>query len=214
MIAISWDVICSIVTAAAAVVALGISVYQVRLSNRQQLLNRRIHLWTKAHALIRLCEDNRSSLEKRSDGPDFANDLLFQFLTNNSLLYSIGPAVGHVLEQEYQSALLVKLEELKEAAFEVELVFKGRPAKILSSFIADYAALLMTMYQYQIMLRHLSETSERFHYDLDQAIEAVGEQRQRDELYSARENLLRSFDNLSPRTVERIVAQCRLTFLS
>lgn len=51
--------------------------------------------------------------------------------------------------------LLTKLEELKEMAFEAKLVFKGCPAKALGMFIADYAALLMSMYRYQIMSKHL-----------------------------------------------------------
>lgn len=179
---ISWDMVCTIVTAGAAVVALVVSVTQIRMSNKQQLLDRRLHLWIKAHGLMGLCEHNRSSLERREEGPEFANDHLFLNLTNNSYLYDIGPAVNHVQEQDWQLRLLVKLEELKEAALEIELVFKGSAAKALGEFVANYAELLMAMYRYQIMLKHLDETGKQFHWDLEQAISSVGEEGLRNEL--------------------------------
>lgn len=158
---INWEIVCSIVTALAAIVALIISVVQIRVSNKHQLLDRRLRLWTKAHELMELCGKNRSLLNKKSDGPEFANDLVFLWMTNNSLLYDISPAIRHVREQDWQPRFLVKLEELKEMAFETDLVFKSRSAKKLSTFIMDYASLLMSMYQYQIMLKYLDETKER-----------------------------------------------------
>ena len=97
---VNWDITCSIVTAIAAIVALIVSVSQVRVSNKQRLLDRRLCLWIKAHGLMELCGKNRSFLVKRGDEPEFANDLMFQWMTNNSLLCDIGPAVGHVLEQD------------------------------------------------------------------------------------------------------------------
>lgn len=211
---IGWDMICSAITATTAIAALLVSVAQMRLSNKQQLLDRRLHLWIKARGLMELCKSNRPSLEKKACEPVFDNDIVFQWMTNNSLLCDIGPAIAHVLEQDWQCRLLAKLEELKEAAFEAELVFKGRPAEALSSFIADYASLLMSMYQYQIMLENLYETSEKFHYDLNQAISAVDEERQRDELYKARDKLLNSFDGLAKDAAGSIVVQCKLPWLS
>lgn len=207
---VDWNVVCSAVTAIAAIVALAVSVAQIRLSNKQQLFDRRLHLWIKARGLMMLCADNRSLLEGKADGPEFGNDFVFQIMTNNTLLSGIGPAVGHVLEQDWQLRLLTKLEELKEMAFEAEMVFRGRSAKVLSSFIKDYSSLLMSMYRYQAMLRYLRKVSEQYHYDMDKAISAVDEERQRADLYKAREELLGSFDELTPHMVETIIKQCSL----
>lgn len=206
-----WEKISSIVTALAAIVALFISVAQIWMSNRQHLLDRRLRLWSTAHGLMELCAKNRSLLEKKGNAPQFANALEFLWMTNNSLFYDISPAIYHVLEQDWQPRFLAKLEELNKMAFEIELVFKGRSAKTLSVFITNYASLLRSMYQYQIMLNHLHETAERFHYDQEQAISAVGEERQRVELYEAMSKLLNSFDELTPSVIKKIAGQCKLS---
>lgn len=208
---VGWDVVCSIVTAVAAVIALGISVVQIRISNKQQLLDRRHRLWVKAYGLMRLCKDNRSALEKREDGPEFANSFLFLYLTNNSYLHDIGPTVNHAQEQDWQLRFLAKMEELKEMALEIELVFKGHSAKALSVFVADYAELLMTMYQYQIMLESLDKVGKQFPFDLDQTISSVGEEKMREELDKAKDSLLDSFGKLSPCMVKGIISQCKIS---
>lgn len=95
----------------------------------------------------------RKYLERGQEGPDLANDLSFQFMTNNAYLYSIGPSIAHVLEQDYQQLLLCKLAELQDLALEAKFVFKGDLGKSLSSFIDSYHSLLFSMYQYQIVLK-------------------------------------------------------------
>ncbi len=211
---VDWEVPCSVLSAIAAVVALVISVVQIRMSNRQQLFARRLSVWTKARGLMELCKDNRRFLEEKADGPDFSNDLLFQWLTNNSFLCDVGSAMGHTLEQEWQRPFLAKLEELKGLSFEAEMVFRGAPAAALSEFISSYGSLLMSMYQYQITLRYLQETSKRFNKDLDCSIEIVGESDRREALYKSRIRLLNATDGLSPKIVKKINSKCRLTLLS
>lgn len=135
-------------------------------------------------------------------------------MTNNSLLHDIGSTIKHVLEPEWQNRLLIKVEELKEMAFEAELLFWGRPAKVLGAFITDYASLLMSMYKYQIVLEHINETCKELQYDLEQATSAVEEEQHRTKLYEARDNLLNSFDALSPTLIKKVISQCELTWLS
>lgn len=211
---IDWEIICTVTTATAAILALFISIAQIKISNRQQLVGRRIRLWGKAYGLTKLCKDNRSLLEERQDIPEFANDIVFNYMTNNSLLHDIGSTIKHVLEPEWQNRLLIKVEELKEMAFEAELLFWGRPAKVLGAFITDYASLLMSMYKYQIVLEHINETCKELQYDLEQATSAVEEEQHRTKLYEARDNLLNSFDALSPTLIKKVISQCKLTWLS
>ena len=85
--------------------------------------------------------------------PGFGKRFIFQFMTNNAYLYSIGPSIAHVLEQDYQQLLLCKLAELQDLALEAKFVFKGDLGKSLSSFIDSYHSLLFSMYQYQIALK-------------------------------------------------------------
>lgn len=214
LLEVDWEVICSFLSAFAAIVALAISVVQIRMSNRQQLFARRLSVWTKARGLMELCKSNRRSLEKKADGPEFSNPLLFVWLTNNSFLCDISLAAGHTLEHEWQRPFLSKLEEIRVLSFEAGMVFRGAYAEALSEFISSYESLLMSMYKYQIILEQLHENAERFNKDLDRTIEAVGEIERREELYKSRLQLLNALDGLSPKVLKKINSKCKLTLLS
>ena len=211
---VDWEVACATLSAIAAVVALAISVVQIRMSNRQHLFARRLLLWTKTRGLMELCKSNRNFLEERDDGPEFSNKFIFLLLTNNSFLCDIGPAISHTLEQEWQLPLLSKLEEIRELSFEAKMIFRRAPAEALSDFISSYGALLWSMYQYQIMLGVLQETSEQLKIDLGHSIELIEESGQREALYESRTRLLSAMDRLTPKIVKKINSKCRLTLLS
>ena len=214
---IDWDKVCTVVTAVTAIIALLISVVQMRLSNKQQLLNRRVRIWTRAQGLMELCDDARSSLEKMSDDPASTNDLpneaLFQAIADRSVLYDIAPVEERPLEG-WQPRVLAKLDELREMAFEAELVFRGPAAEALGTFLKDYVSLLMLMYYYQIVLKGLREVAGERHGDLDGATSAVGEEGERAKLNEARTKLLESLDRLSLYMDKQLRNQCRLSLLS
>ncbi|MDN0069414.1 MULTISPECIES: hypothetical protein [Collinsella] len=211
---VNWDIVCSVVTSIAAVAALGISVSQIWASNKQQLLDRRLRLWIKAHGLMELCAHSRFRLEKKEDGPELTNDYLFLLMTNNSLLCDIGPVIEHISDQDWKKRFLLKLDELKEMAFEAELVFRGSSAKALGAFFTDYASLLMSIYQYQIMLNCLKEDCRSFLHSLEEAATTVGEKEQRAVLHEAEDKLLNSYDELSFHVAARIKGQCGSSWLS
>ena len=59
-----WNFWCSIITAIAAIVALILSVKQSRLSNKQQLFERRLRAYMLANGLISLCKDRLNEKSK------------------------------------------------------------------------------------------------------------------------------------------------------
>ena len=82
-----WNFWCSIITAIAAIVALILSVKQSRLSNKQQLFERRLRAYMLANGLISLCKDNYGWISaKREERPQLENDWNFMWLTNNSYM--------------------------------------------------------------------------------------------------------------------------------
>lgn len=82
-----WNFWCTVMTSVAAVVAIGVSVHQIRLSNKQQLFERRLKAYMMANSIISLCKENYVFLsEKRKAEPQFANDLVFVWLTNNTYM--------------------------------------------------------------------------------------------------------------------------------
>ena len=198
----------SVVTALTALFA---TCYQITQSNKQGLFNHRLSVWSNVKSLMNLCEINRMYLERGLEGPDLANDLSFQFMTNNAHLYSIGPSIAHTLEQDYQQPLQCKLTELQSLALEASFVFKGCLGSSLALFIDSYRSLLFSMYQYQILLDRVEKIGEEQHKSLADACALVGEPEGREELVNARRTLLESYNRLiDKKTEKKVERQCRL----
>ena len=142
-----WNFWCSILTALTAVLALGLSVHQIKLSNKQHLFDRRLKAYMLSNGLISLCKENYMWLSaKRENIPQFANDYVFIWLTNNTYMESQADAIEHPLEQPFHKEFLRKREELRNTAMEIELIFKGEAALAYSDFLRTYEAALAVMY--------------------------------------------------------------------
>lgn len=201
----------TVVTALTALMALFATFYQIAQSNKQGLFDHRLSVWSNVKSLMNLCEINRMYLERGQEGPDLANCLSFQFMTNNVYLYSIGPSIAHTLEHDYQQHLLCKLAELQDLALEARFVFKGGLAGSLTMFIDSYRSLLFSMYQYQIVLDRVGKIGEEQRKSLGDACELAEEPESREKLSNERRALLESYDRLVDKKVEKKVEkQCRL----
>ena len=156
-----WDIALSIITAIAAIIALVISVTQILISNRQFLFERRLKIVILIEDLMSLYKSTSSTIEMSNrDEPAFANDIIFMWLTNNSYLQDMVNALKEPLENsEAHRTLLAKLEELRKAARECQLVFSKKKWAILGEFIEQYVNLLFSIYQYRICLHSLKKHS-------------------------------------------------------
>ena len=209
---LDWSIVLAFVTAAAAIIALALTTLQIRQSNKQVLFDRRIALWTVAQGLMQLFERNHNQFEGKEDGPFFSNDLLFTWLTNNTFLNDIAPTLDHTLEPSFQFIFLRKLEELRSFSAEAELIFKGQVALYMSKFFDSYQALLFSMYQYQILIDHLTEDANRFQWALEGAIQRLDEPMHRKYLFEAYETLLASYTAFGDEaTQKKIKRQIRLS---
>lgn len=208
-----WTVLSSCVSAAAAVVALFLSGRQIRLSNKQALFDRRISIWLVTKGLLELYRKSEHNLATRNEGPQFALDQDYAWLTNNTFLCEVGPAVNHPLEAEYQKLLLIKLEELKRLALEAKLVFKGSPSEAISSFLLDYQELLFAIYRYQILIVNVKKNADQFHWSPERSCEEVDEPARREELFAAFDAVAASYGVLNEdkmlATVERQIRLAR-----
>lgn len=208
-----WTVLSSCVSAAAAVVALFLSGRQIRLSNKQALFDRRISIWLVTKGLLELYRKSEHNLATRNEGPQFALDQDYAWLTNNTFLCEVGPVANHPLEAEYQKLLLIKLEELKRLALEAKLVFKGSPSEAISSFLLDYQELLFAIYRYQILIVNVKKNADQFNWSLERSCEEAGESTRREELFAAFDAVATSYGVLSEDkmlvTVERQIRLAR-----
>lgn len=206
----NWEVAASCASAAAAIVALFISLRQSRMANRQSLFNRRLSIWITVEKLMGLYREN-SKLLKQGDEPQLAISLNFAWLTNTTLLQEITPAISHALDKEWQLVFHLKLDEMRSLSKEAAFVFKGKPNKAIADFINAYQALLMTMYQYQIVLNEMKSGIEEFRWTLEDAIEGVGEKSYRMTLYDAENHLAAMHEKLNnSRMLGRIERQIQL----
>ena len=193
-----WNFWCTVMTSVAAVVAIGVSVHQIRLSNKQQLFERRLKAYMMANSIISLCKENYVFLsEKRKSEPQFANDLVFVWLTNNTYMEGQAEAIEHPLEQPFHKELLKKREELRNMAMEFEFIFKGNVSSLYCNFLRDYENALAVMYQYEIIIRKMKEENEKYPHTSEVLSKMFSEEEYRDRLYDALGKLKVSYDTVS-----------------
>ncbi len=193
-----WNFWCTVMTSVAAVIAICVSVHQIRLSNKQQLFERRLKAYMMANSIISLCKENYVFLsEKRKAEPQFANDLVFVWLTNNTYMEGQAEAIEHPLEQPFHKELLKKREELRNMAMEFEFIFKGNVASLYGNFLRDYENALAVMYQYEIIIRKMKEENEKYPHTSEVLSKMFSEEEYRDRLYDALGKLKVSYDTVS-----------------
>lgn len=193
-----WNFWCTVMTSVAAVIAIGVSVHQIRLSNKQQLFERRLKAYMMANSIISLCKENYVFLsEKRKAEPQFANDLVFVWLTNNTYMEGQAEAIEHPLEQPFHKELLKKREELRNMAMEFEFIFKGNVASLYGNFLRDYENALAVMYQYQIIIKKMEEENGKHPNTSEVLSKMFSEEEYRDRLYDALGKLKVSYDTVS-----------------
>lgn len=183
------------ISAIVAIIALLISCYQARLSNKQSLFNRRLNIWITVDKLMSVYVKNAKDLE-HDDEPQMDIDLQFALLTNTTYLQSISTSITHVLDAEPQLNLHLKLDEMKSLAMEARFCFKGKSGNAIAEFIEAYQSLLFSMYQYQILLNKMSQSAKEYQWTLEQAYERLDEPNQRKELFERENTLAASYKTL------------------
>ena len=183
------------ISAIVAIIALFISCYQARLSNKQSLFNRRLSIWITVDKLMSVYAKNAKNLE-HNDEPQLAIDRLFVWLTNTTYLQSISASINHVLDADPQLNLHLKLDEMRTLAMEARFCFKGKSGDAIGEFIEAYQSLLFSMYQYQILLNKMSQSAKEYQWTLVQASEKLHEPDKRKDLFEKESALAASYKTL------------------
>lgn len=212
MLVIDWSLVLSAITATAAVAALFFTGWQIRQNNKQSLFDRRVCIYTRAHGLMELYGANKHLLEIRAGGPETGLFVAFTCLVNNSYLCDCSTVVGNVDKQGARETFLRKMEELKEVAFESQLAFRGNCAENIHDFVYAYQETLMAMYRYQILMQEMEQSASRFHWELEEAVQGVGEPSYRQRLYDSYEALDKAYDSVVSSSCRKALRrQCRLS---
>lgn len=183
------------ISAIVAIIALLISCYQARLSNKQSLFNRRLNIWITVDKLMSVYVKNAKDLELDNE-PQMAIGQLFECLTNTTYLQSISTSINKVLDADLQLKLHLKLDEMRSLAMEARFCFKGKSGEAIAEFIEAYQSLLFSIYQYQILLNKMSQSAKVYQWTLEQASEQLHEPEQRQDLFEKEDVLAASYKPL------------------
>ena len=183
------------ISAIVAIIALLISCYQARLSNKQSLFNRRLNIWITVDKLMSVYVKNAKDLELDNE-PQMAIGQLFEWLTNTTYLQSISTSINKVLDADLQLKLHLKLDEMRSLAMEARFCFKGKSGEAIAEFIEAYQSLLFSIYQYQILLNKMSQSAKVYQWTLEQASEQLHEPEQRQDLFERESALADSYKTL------------------
>lgn len=189
----------SIITAGTAIIALFQTRSQIRVSNKQNLFEKRMNILIKVTGLMKLYEENRNLMiedNKKDDSVVLMVDFNFENLTNNTYLEDIAICVHKALEQPYQKQLLTRLEELRNISTTIMYLFPDKQAKVLSEFVYNYQETLFTIYQYQILSNNIRKDSIKFKTDVHDMAKKLNEPKQREKLLVSYNRLEESYKKI------------------
>lgn len=141
----------SVISIVIALSALWQTNQQLKLSNNQQLFDRRLKIYLLFTTLLQLYKEN-SSVLKLERKTSYRGSELFVWLTNCSDLEDMADAIGEPLHSKEHKNLLVKCERLRNASVEAAMIFDSEAGKITSDFIKTYSDFLKALYQQQLYL--------------------------------------------------------------
>ena len=151
----------SLITAIVAIVAIWQTHKQIKTSNKQFLFEKRVNKYTLVNGLMQLYKSNESILDYSNSGVNepIIVDFQFECLTNIGFLKDITKIVYDSDNHEEKVNFLLKLEEIKKIANEINFLFRGEQGKLLKNFIYNYQNVLLELYKYQ-RLQNLMRNNE------------------------------------------------------
>ena len=135
---------------------------QIKLSNKQQLFDRRLSDYLIVKGLLDLYREHRDNLGIEDNGkPLFSAAFTYAYLTDNAYLEAAGNAPEPPLDNPARKTLLLKVEDLHRVAAEMELIFPKEFSEPLNTFISAYGKMLKALYGYGVIWNQMSATCSR-----------------------------------------------------
>ena len=154
----------SITAVCLSIIALFQTQKQIKLSNKQQLFDRRLEKYLLFRDLLALYKRNNQLFVDKDSICEMV-DFQFSMLTNCSALERMCAAIDKPLHDEDHKIFLKKLEMLEKNAVELELLWNSKAGRTAGYFVKQYKELLMSMYKQQILLNHLHKQNVEHPYN-------------------------------------------------
>ena len=154
------NVLLSVVSVVIALIAIYQTQKQIKLSNTQQLFDRRLEKYMIIKDLLTLFSNNKKFVVENKA---LIKDVVLQFnwLTNVTYLTDMIIAVSDALNSEKQNILLSKCEMLEKYAIEIGVLWKDETGEVFSRFVRTYKEMLFKMYQQQKSINTYREINEK-----------------------------------------------------
>ena len=210
-----YDNLLPIITVIATLIALWQTHKQIKISNKQYLLDKRLSKYLLAKGLLELYKDNESLLDYTDDPDDEAIIVDYQFinLTNNNYLKDVTCIINEPKNNEFKNNFLVKIEELKQLSNEIKFLFHDNNGVLLENFIMEYQNVLMELYKYQIMLDSMMNDNipRKNKPTYNELQNEYGELKHRHRLYDAIDDLKKSYHEVvSKKVINKIEKSIKL----
>ena len=203
----TWMTIIAVVIS---IIALFQTAKQTKLSNKQQLFDRRLENYLFLKDLLILYSKNRKIV---INNPDICTDLEIPFilLTNCSFLESMALVLNNDNFKDDRKVFLTKCETLEKNAIEIELIWDDEKGKLAGNFVKAYKEVLKSMYQQHIMLYHLKSENERTPMLLEEFQDRAKNEAEKLKLFEHIETLEKFYQIIcSEKIEERIVKSIKL----
>lgn len=141
----------SIISAVIALIALFQAYTQIKLSNKQQLFEKRLDVYLIIEELLRCYRAEQKTIQDaRSHSTQTDQMLCMQFIAFTSI-HSLGEISSCIYNQtdENRELFLLKLDMLDRIEQEIAFLFPKKEANLMSEFVHLYTVLLMTLYAYR-----------------------------------------------------------------
>ena len=151
------NIIVPIVSIVPAFIALFISIYQITVSNKHALFDRRIKAYSIITRLSSLCNNNKYILNNIDENIEV--EFPYIVMTNTTFLEDIQDVINHPLENDWQRKYIIKMEQLISLCDEVRLIFPNSIGYPLADFIYYYEEMIVSMYKFQCAIHSVSKQS-------------------------------------------------------
>lgn len=196
----------SVISIVIALSALWQTNQQLKLSNNQQLFDRRLKIYLLFNTLLQLYKENTSILElERSTS--YRGSELFVWLTNCSDLEDMADAIGKPLHSEEHKNLLVKCESLRNSSIEASMIFDDEAGKITSNFIKTYSDFLKALYQQQLYLAKREKAEQSLPPLLEDYLKDCRQMAERLDLFRLHDNLDEMVKELDEKEIAEVLRE-------
>lgn len=195
----TWVTILAVIIS---IIALFQTSRQTKLSNKQQLFDRRLEKYLFLKDLLILYKKNRFLFAENKNICENVEDP-FLFITNCAILENMGVAISTPLAKESHKDYLTKIEMIDKYATEIELLWNTNEGRLAGRFVREYKDLIHSMYKQQISINHLknSYTQEKPPF-LDEYQRQVREEADKTGLLAAIKRIDTTYNEIVEKDVE------------